>query len=339
MCELCTLLAGIIGTLVLGIFAIVFGLSVKGIDRKISARMQWRIGPPLRQPFRDVRKLLLKQSVLPKNAVPWIYNSAPIICLAALISILLFIPVGSIPAVLGSSGDIIVVLYLLIIPAIAIIVGGFSSGSPFASIGAQREMVLLISYELPLSMVIFTFAWMYSVVAPSLPALSFQTYATLPIWSVLSPIGFLGATIFLIMMLIVTTGELAKVPFDIPEAETEIAEGVFAEYSGRNYALLYIADAVKMVILPAIIVAIFFPYNLSPHIENYIPMNGWLAYTIDVLFFMLKVIVIDIIAVTFLRTAFSRMKIDQAVRIYWFHLFVAGLIAMILIAADVMGVF
>ena len=341
MCELCTLLAGIIGTLVLGIFAIAFGLSVKGIDRKISARMQWRIGPPLRQPFRDVRKLLLKQSVLPRNAVPWIYNSAPVFSFAALISVLLFLPIGPVPALLGASGDIIVVLYLLIIPGIAMIVGGFSSGSPFASIGAQREMVLLISYELPLSMIVFTFAWMYSIVAPSLPALSFETFGTVPIWSVLGPAGFIGAAIFLAVLLIVTTGEMAKVPFDIPEAETEIAEGIFAEYSGRNYALFYLADAVKMVVLPAIIIAIFFPYNLSPLLSEYfpnLPMSDWVAYGVDILFFMLKILVIDIVAVTFMRTAFARMKIDQAVRLYWFHLFTAGIIAMLLVAADVMGV-
>ncbi|NPA75705.1 MAG: NADH-quinone oxidoreductase subunit H [Euryarchaeota archaeon] len=332
------LIYGIAGTFVLGVFAILFGLSVKGIDRKISARMQWRIGPPLRQPFRDVRKLLLKDNVLPDNAVPWIYNAAPIICLASLITILLFIPIGSIPAVLGSSGDIIVVLYLLIVPSIAIIVGGFSSGSPFASVGAQREMVLLISYELPLSMIIFTFAWAYSVLYPGIPALSFSTFEKYPIWNQFSPIGMFGVGIFLIIALLVTTAEMAKIPFDIPEAETEIAEGVFVEYSGRNFALFYLADAVKIVVLSAIIIAIFFPYNLSPWLSAYITLPHWLWYVVDVLFFMLKVVVLSIIAVTFLRTALARLKVDQIVRIYWFHLFIAGVAAMILIALDTMGV-
>ncbi len=338
MCEMCQVVMGIIGTVVLGIFAITLGLVLKGIDRKVSARMQWRIGPPLRQPFRDVRKLLLKDSVMPRNAVPWIYNSAPIISLASLLTILLFIPVGSLPALLGDSGDIVVVLYLLIIPSVAIIVGAFSSGSPFASIGAQREMVMLISYELPLSMVVFTLAWRYSIVHPSMPALSFETFVENPVWSGMSVSGIIGTIIFLGIMLLVTTAEIAKVPFDIPEAETEIAEGVFVEYSGRNYAMFYLADAVKMVVLPAILVAIFFPYNISPILSAWVELPSWAWYIVDILFFILKVALITIFSVTFLRTALARFKIDQVVRIYWFYLMMAGLAGMTLIALDVWGV-
>ncbi len=333
------IISAITGTFLLSFFSIIFGLFVKGIDRKLSARMQWRVGPPLRQPFRDVRKLFLKESVLPKNAVAWLYNSAPIISLASLLTVFLFIPIGSIPAVLGSSGDIIVVLYLLIIPSIAIIIGGYSSGSPFASVGAQREMVLLMSYELPLAMIIFTLAWRLNILHPSYPALSFETFQKFPVWNSVSFLGFLGLGIFLIVMLLVTTAEMAKVPFDIPEAETEIADGVYVEYSGRNYAMFYLADAVKIVVLSALIIAIFFPYNISTIIAGYYPLDIWVKYTIDVLFFMLKVIIISIIAVTFLRTSLARLKIDQIVRIYWFHIFVAALIAMILIGLDTMGVF
>ena len=333
------LLFSIAGTFVLGAFAILFGLSVKGIDRKISAKMQWRIGPPLRQPFRDVRKLMIKETVIPNNAVPWIYNAAPVICLSSLITILLFIPIGSFPAILRASGDIIVVLYLLLIPSIAIIMGGFSSGSPFADVGAQREMVLLISYELPLSMVIFTFAWRFSIVHPSYPALSFQTFQAFPVWIAQSPVGIAGTFIFLIIMFLVTTAEMAKIPFDIPEAETEIAGGVFVEYSGRNYALFYIADAVKIVVLSALLIAIFFPYNISPLLISYFTFPQWIWQLINVLFFMLKVILITIFAVTFIRTSLSRLKVDQIVRVYWFHLFTAGIAGMILIALDTLGVF
>jgi len=339
MNDVFVIISAVVGTFALGIFSILFGLSVKGIDRKISARMQWRIGPPLRQPFRDVRKLLLKESVLPKNAVPWIYNAAPIISLASLLTILLYIPIGFIPALLGNSGDIIVVLYLLIIPSIAIIIGGYSSGSPFASVGAQREMVLLMSYELPLAMVIFTLAWRLNILYPSYSALSFETFQKFPIWNSVSFLGFIGAGIFLIVILLVTTAELAKVPFDIPEAETEIAEGVYVEYSGRNYAMFYLADAVKIVVLSAIIIAIFFPYNITPLLSQYYHLAPWLGYTIDIIFFMLKTIIIAVIAMTFLRTSLARLKIDQIVRVYWFHLFTASLIAMILIALDAMGVF
>ena len=339
MSEIMVLLWGIIGTFVIGTFSVLFGLSVKGIDRKISAHMQWRIGPPLRQPFRDVRKLMMKENVLPKNAVPWIYNTVPVLSLASLLTILLFIPIGSFPPVLGGAGDILVVLYLLIIPSIAIILGGYSSGSPFASVGAQREMVLLMSYEFPLALVIFTLAWRLNILHPAYPALSFETFQMFPVWNSVSFVGGIGVGVFLILMLLVTTAELAKVPFDIPEAETEIAEGVFVEYSGRNYAMFYLGDAVKIVVLSAIIIAIFFPYNLSPLLVPYLQMSQIAWYTVDLLFFMLKVIILTVFAVTFLRTAFSRLKVDQIVRIYWFHMMVAGLVATFLIMIDTMGVF
>ena len=76
----------IIGTIGLALFGIIFGLFYKGIDRKISARMQGRIGPPLRQPFRDVAKLFTKENIVPENAVPWVFHLAPIAGLVGAIS-------------------------------------------------------------------------------------------------------------------------------------------------------------------------------------------------------------------------------------------------------------
>ena len=78
----------IIGTVGLALFGIIFGLFYKGIDRKISARMQGRIGPPLRQPFRDVKKLFTKENIVPENAIPWIFHLAPLVGLIGTISIL-----------------------------------------------------------------------------------------------------------------------------------------------------------------------------------------------------------------------------------------------------------
>ncbi len=102
----------ILGTLGLAAFGILFGLLYKGIDRKISAHMQGRIGPPIRQPFRDVAKLFVKENIIPDQAIPWIFNLVPLIGLIATISILLYLPLGGFPPVFSSGGDLIVVLYL-----------------------------------------------------------------------------------------------------------------------------------------------------------------------------------------------------------------------------------
>jgi formate hydrogenlyase subunit 4 len=129
-----TVLFVIIGTLGLALFGIVFGLLYKGVDRKISAHMQGRIGPPIRQPFRDVRKLFTKENIVPENAIPWVFHLAPLIGLVGTITILLYLPLipqtGGLVPLLPASGDLILILYLLMIPSLAMVVGGFASGSP-----------------------------------------------------------------------------------------------------------------------------------------------------------------------------------------------------------------
>ena len=77
-------------------------------------------------------------------------------------------------------------------------------------------------------------------------------------------LAFIGFIILLLVIIIVTPAELSKIPFDAPEAETEIAGGLLAEYSGRNLAMFYLTDGVKTVVMASIIVALFFPYNISP---------------------------------------------------------------------------
>jgi formate hydrogenlyase subunit 4 len=99
-----------------------------GVDRIVTARMQARIGPPLSQPLTDLRKLFIKENVVPANAIPWLFNLAPVIALASALTILLYIPVGGYPPVLSGGGDLILVMYLLTLPALALVAGGFSSG-------------------------------------------------------------------------------------------------------------------------------------------------------------------------------------------------------------------
>ena len=141
----------VFGTIGVALFGIVFGLLYKGIDRKIAAHMQGRIGPPIIQPFRDVRKLFTKENIVPENAIPWIFNLAPLVGLVATISILLYLPIGGFSPIDSLHegfifGDLILILYLLIIPSLAMVIGGFSSGSPYAIVGAQREMATMIAY-------------------------------------------------------------------------------------------------------------------------------------------------------------------------------------------------
>jgi len=320
----------ILGTLGIATFGVLIGLFYKGIDRKISAHMQGRIGPPLRQPFRDVIKLFGKENIVPDHAIPWIFNLVPLIGLIATVSILSYLPLGGFPPLFPSGGDLIVVLYLLIIPSLALVIGGFSSGSPYAIVGAQREMATMIAYEFPLAILIIVIAWNL-LQKGATHVFSFSTIASMPVWNqVAGPLGFIGFTILLIVLLLVTPAELSKIPFDSPEAETELAGGLLVEYSGRNLAMYYLTDGVKTVVMASIVVALFFPYNLS----TFLPVGSYAAIAIDIAFYLFKVFLIILFSVTLIRVAIARLKIDQIVYTYWISLTLASLVGLILVMWD-----
>jgi len=320
----------IVGALVIAVLGVIIGLFYKGVDRKLAALMQSRVGPPIRQPFLDFFKLMVKENVVPENAVPWVFNGAPVLALVSAVTILYYIPFASIPALLGDSGDLILIAYLLALPAIALVAGGFSSGSTYASIGAQREMVMMMSYELPLVTTIIALGWRLSLAYPGINVFSLEILSANPIWNIVGPLGFIGAFFLLFTLAIVTPAELSIVPFDIPEAETELAGGILVEYSGRNLALFELANAVKMVVMAALTVVLFFPYNIA----QLFSVSGFLATIIDILFFFLKLFVVIFFEATFIRVAVARLKINQASVSYLIFLSTIGLMGLLLIAID-----
>ena len=330
-----TVIIVIIGTIGLALFGIIFGLLYKGVDRKLSAHMQGRIGPPIRQPFRDVRKLFTKENIVPENAIPWVFNLAPLAGLVGAISILLYLPIvpqtnGGFTPLVSFGGDIILILYLLMIPSLAMVIGGFSSGSPYATVGAQREMATMIAYEFPLAIIIISIAWRLSLESGVSNVFTLSAISTTPLWGVVGPLGFIGLIILLLALVIVTPAELSKIPFDSPEAETEIAGGLLVEYSGRNLAMFYLTDGVKTVVMASLIVALFFPYNLSPLFG----LESYPAIIIDIIFFLVKILLVILFSVTLIRVAIARLKIDQIVYTYWVPLTLLALVGLICIMWD-----
>ena len=110
------------------LFCFLSGMLLCGIDRKLVARMQKRVGPPILQPFYDFFKLLGKETIVPAAANRTVFLIAPLVGLAAQVVLQLFIPIFSFNAFSGVA-DVIVILYLLLIPALSVILGAASSGS------------------------------------------------------------------------------------------------------------------------------------------------------------------------------------------------------------------
>ena len=328
-----TLLLAAGGTVAMAVFGILAGLWYVGIDRVLAARMQARIGPPVRQPFIDMAKLMGKENVVPANAIPWLFNGAPLAALAASITILLYIPMaafGFLP-VLGAYGDLVLIMYLLIFPALAMVVGGLSSGSPYATIGAQREMVTMIAYELPLASTVIAFAWKLAQMDVANP-FSLATFAATPLWTLVGPIGFMGLLLLLATMILVVPGELGRIPFDAPEAETEIAGGLLVEYSGRNLALFSLSLAVKTIVATALVVALFFPWNFT----DFVALGGApiFAAAANAAFFLFKLFVVLFFSVTLVRISVARFRITQVVDIYWKVLGALSIVGLILVMVD-----
>ncbi|MBP6333050.1 MAG: NADH-quinone oxidoreductase subunit H, partial [Aminivibrio sp.] len=235
----------------------------EGVDRVVHARMQRRIGPPVFQPFLDLVKLMGKENIVPRRAVPWAFNGAPWVAAATMLLVFLYIPIGSLPPILGGEGDMILVIYLLGLSGVAMAVGGFASGNPIANVGAQREMILMMSYELPLAVVVSTLAYVaYKTGMPGEP-FSLETFAGMSVWGVVGKVGFLGIFCLFLALVLVVPGETGKGPMDIPEAKTEILEGLVIEYSGTNLAMFKITFALRATAMAAIITAIFFPWSLG----------------------------------------------------------------------------
>lgn len=308
----------------------ILGLVYKGFDRKLAAQMQGRIGPPLRQPFYDVVKLMIKENIVPDHAVRWLFNGMPVIALAATATLLFYLPLGGFAPLFSGYGDLILVLYLLAVPSLAMMVGGFAAGSPYATVGAQREMVMLMSYEFPLAITLVGIAWRLATVFPDARVFSLGVIAAHPLWGLVGPLGVIGLTLLLISLIVVTPAELSKIPFDIPEAETEIAGGLLAEYSGRNLAMFYLADAIKLIVMAALTVSLFIPYGIAAPLG----ISGPLGAFIDTLFFLVKIFFVVFFTVIVVRVGFARLKVDQVARLFWLPMTAIALLGMIFLALD-----
>ena len=132
------------------LFTVCLGLIACWIVRKVSALVQWRVGPPVLQPFYDVAKLLGKEILVPEQAHRTVFMAAPLVGLAGVLLLSTLLWRITIAPAKPFVGDIIVAIYLMVLPSLALIIGSSASASPHAAVGTSREMKLVMGYELPL---------------------------------------------------------------------------------------------------------------------------------------------------------------------------------------------
>ena len=285
------------------LFSAVVGLLAGWLDRKVTARIQWRVGPPWHQNFTDIIKLLGKETIVPEGA-KLTFLLSPYLGLLGLILGATILGQAIFFSGQGFTGDLIVVVYLLAIPAIALIIGASSSANPLASVGASREMKLLLGYELPFILSIITVIIKSNGAIKLEAILSHQSSYGSSIFSLSGGIAFIVA-------LLCTQAKLGFAPFDIADADQEIMCGTHIEYSGLPLAVFKLTKAILISSLPLFLIILFLGKDLSP------------------LFLILKFIMILVIAVLIKNTN-PRLRIDQALRFFWGPLTILGLVGLIL---------
>jgi len=292
------------------LFMAVIGGLLSWYDRKITARVQFRKGPPLLQPFYDFFKLLLvKETILPKHGSAFVFLLAPLLAVfgATMAGVFILLPLFNIST--GFRGDLLVIFYLLTLPSFSYILGSLASGNPLAAVGSSREMKLIISYELTFLLIIA------AVIMKS--GQHFDLDTVIETQKNGTPfIGSISGVLLFIAAVFCIQAKLALVPFDMPEAETELASGIYIEYSGPPYAMIKLAKYIMLFILPAFVIALL--------------MKGMSPGT-GIIWAVLKILGV-VLLLTLIRNTNPRVKIKQASSFFliWMNLLVV--IAIVLIA-------
>ena len=303
------------------LFCFLCGGLLVGIDRKLVARMQKRVGPPILQPFYDFFKLCGKETIVPAAANKGVFLAAPLVGLASLIVLQLFIPVFNFTA-FSTMADVIVILYLLLIPALAMIVGGAASGSPYAGVGLSREMVTVIACELPLVLVLLSIAKVVGNATGTGLVLSVSEIVNFQLanGSLITHVSMIPAAI---AFLLIIPGETGSHPFDTAEAETEICEGLLAEYSGGPLAVFKLSHSIKVLTLSSLFVALFLG-GIGGGIRNLVgsfgldaAAAGMIGGLLGALVLVLLCLVITIVFISLVHAITARLKVEQVFKYYW----------------------
>ena len=290
------------------LFTALIGLISTWVDRKVTARVQWRVGPPWYQPFADIAKLLGKELTIPEGSSRIMFIASPLLGLAAVTLVSTMLWVLNINTYGGFVGDLIVVVYLLTLPSLSVILGGSASRNPYSALGASREMKLILAYELPFIIAVLTVV----AHAGSLLIGNIVTHQAAHGMIVSSPSGIIA----LIVSILVVQAKLGFVPFDVAEAEQEIMGGALLEYSGALLAIYRLTKAMLLFVLPVFLITLF--------------LGGISFMTLPgIVYFIIKYVII-LTVIILIKNTNPRIRVDQAIRFFWGPVTVLAMIGLVL---------
>jgi len=300
--ALIAVILNLLGVVILASFVLIVDILLVWVERKVVARLQDRLGPNrlgpfgLIQPVADIIKLLIKENITPVGANKLVYNLAPILALATVLLLWAVIPLG--PQVLGSDLNV-GILYIVSVGAVStlgIIIAGWSSNNKYALLGAFRSVATMISFEVPMVLVLL----IPTILARTMGINSIVESQS--IWYI--AVAPLAALIFLICI----QAELGRAPFDLTEAESEIVAGFHIEYTGMKFGLFYAGELLHALTFGALFACLFLG-----------GWRGWGAESIPLLgvgYLFLKAFIIYFV-IMWVKYSMPRIRIDQMLNFAW----------------------
>ena len=285
-------------------FAAILSSFVIWYERKLIAKMQYRVGPQYAgrvegwmQSFADLFKLMFKEVVIPAKADAPFFMAVPFALMALSGALLAVVPISANIYITSSPYSLLIALAILSFFPLVTVLAGWASANKFSFIGGIRALYQMISYEIPFLLSVVGII----ILAGGTLSLSQIVGAQGRIWFIIPMI--LGAIVFYITAM----AELERIPFDLPEAESEIVAGWLTEYTSMSFGVINLATYIKLYGLAALFTILF--------------LGGWQgpAPVPGALWFMIKTIIM-ITLFLIPRGAFGRIRIDQLIGFGWLWL-------------------
>ena len=305
------------------------------MERKVLAHMQGRLGPMrtgwhgILQPVADAVKFIMKEDIIPAKADKWVFSIAPVIMLVMAFGAFVALPFGpttnfygilprKVPLWVANLN--VGVLYILALSSVGtygVIMAGWASNNKYSLMGGFRSAAQMISYEIPMAFAIVTVVLMAGSLNLS-DIVAAQTHQWFIVALPVGPVAF-----FLYMFSGIA--ETNRVPFDLPEAESELVAGYFTEYTGIRFGLFYMAEYLNMMVVSLLASIMFLggwlPVQILPStaIGHFAPIaliNTVLAALPGTLWLLVK-LYFFIFFYMWLRATLPRYRYDQLMAVSW----------------------
>lgn len=322
-------------------------------ERKVSAYIQDRLGPMevgphgLFQTAADIIKLILKETIIPTAALPTMFVVAPILVFVVIFAGFSALPLSSGLASGSMSVGILYIIAIIAVDVIGLLMAGWGSNNKYALLGAMRAVAQVVSYEIPTALTLVATVMMFGTL--DLQEICFQQGIFSPktielwgIWDITKTGGILAWSVIryphllfaFLVYFVATLAECNRSPFDIPEAESELIAGFHTEYSGFRFAVLFLAEYGKMLLVSLVAAIIFFGgWNTAlPNLPNF-PLADWtsgeqgsiISAFWGIFWLLLKGFFLIFLQI-WVRWVYPRLRVDQLMTFCWKYLTPAAIL-------------